>query len=112
MAFMTTSITTCLLAVPGVLALCDDSTLPESDLPVLAPPFIVEADGVAIEAKMGHAAPFVTDFDGDGVWDLAVGEFGDGGCRLYRNLGTTKAPKFGAFTMLQSNGVPAAMESG
>ena len=57
------------------------------------------------------AAPSITDFDGDGVWDLAVGEFGGGGCRLYRNLGTAKEPKFGAFKMLQSDGMPAAMES-
>ena len=63
------------------------------------------------QPRTGHAAPFVTDFDGDGVWDLAVGEFGGGGCRLYKNVGTNKAPKFGSFSMLQSAGKPAAMES-
>jgi hypothetical protein len=107
----TRSIFACLLAIPGALALADGETSLAIDLPALAPPFVVEADGVPIEARTGHAAPFVTDFDGDGVWDLAVGEFGGGGCRLYRNIGTAEAPKFGAFTMLQSDGMPAAMES-
>jgi len=80
-------------------------------MPVLAPPFVVEADGTPIEVVVGHAAPFVLDIDGDGTQDLAVGEFGGGGCRLYRNLGTNAEPKFGAFEMLQSDGKPAAMES-
>lgn len=80
-------------------------------LPKLAAPFLVEADGKPIATKTGHAAPFVTDLDGDGVWDLAVGEFGGGGCRLYKNTGTAKEPKFGSFTMLLSDGKPAAMES-
>ena len=80
-------------------------------LPELAAPFIVQAGGAAIAAKTGHAAPFIADFDGDGVWDLAVGEFGGGGCRLYRNVGTAKEPKFGSFTMLLADGKPAAMES-
>lgn len=81
-------------------------------LPRLAAPFVVEAGGTPITTKTGHAAPFVTDLDGDGVWDLAVGEFGGGGCRIYKNLGTAKEPKFGTFSMLQSDGRPAAMESG
>jgi len=82
-----------------------------SGLPKLAAPFVVEADGEPIDLKTGHAAPSVADLDGDGVWDLAVGEFGGGGCRLYKNLGTAKDPKFGAFTMLSSDGKPASMES-
>jgi len=80
-------------------------------LPKLAAPFVVEADGEPIAVETGHAAPFITDLDGDGVWDLAVGEFGGGGCRLYKNLGTAKEPKFGGFSMLLSDGKPAKMES-
>ena len=56
------------------------------------------------------AAPFAADLDGDGVWDLAVGEFGGGGCRLYKNVGTAKEPKFGSFTMLLSDGKPMVVE--
>ena len=108
----TRTLCACMILIPGALALADGEDSPALDMPVLAPPFVVEADGIPIEARSGHAAPFVTDFDGDGVWDLAVGEFAGGGCRLYKNTGTAEEPKFGAFTMLQSEGVPAAMESG
>ncbi len=80
-------------------------------LPKLAAPFRVEADGKPIATKTGHAAPTIVDFDGDKVWDLAVGEFGGGGCRLYKNVGSNTEPKFGSFTMLQSDGKPASMES-
>ena len=99
-------VATVLLASVGV------SQAAKSDgMPKLAAPFLVEAGGEPIATKTGHAAPFVTDLDGDGVWDLAVGEFGGGGCRLYKNIGTNKQPKFDTFTMLLSDGKPAAMES-
>jgi hypothetical protein len=98
------------LACVGV-AQVDTTTTKSPDMPQLAHPFRVEADGKPIATKTGHAAPTVVDFDGDGTWDLAVGEFGGGGCRLYKNVGTATEPRFGSFTMLQSNGKPAAMES-
>jgi hypothetical protein len=44
---------------------------------------------------LGHAAPWWTDLAGRGVNDLLVGAFG-GGFRVYRNLGTNAAPRFGA----------------
>ncbi len=84
----------------------------------LAAPFRVEADGVPITAVTGHAAPFVVDYDGDGVRDLIVGMFGSdvvgirgGTGRFYKNVGTNQAPMFGAFATLQADGKPAAMES-
>ena len=80
-------------------------------LPKLAAPFLVMAGDEAITTNTGHAAPFATDLDGDGIWDLAVGEFGGGGCRIYKNHGTATEPKFASFTMLLSDGKPAAMES-
>lgn len=80
-------------------------------LPELAPPFLVEADGRPIELEAGHGAPFVVDYDGDGLPDLAVGQFGGGTCRLYRNVGTASAPEFASFVLLQADGKPAAMES-
>ncbi len=87
-------------------------------LPKLRPPFVVEADGAPITAVTGHAAPFTIDRNGDGLWDLVVGEFGSsekgvrgGTCRIYLNQGSATAPKFGAFTLLHSDGRPAKMES-
>jgi hypothetical protein len=54
------------------------------------------AAGKPIDTDVGHAAPFVADFDGDGVNDLLVGQFGDGILWVYRNEGTNAAPKYAA----------------
>jgi hypothetical protein len=62
----------------------------------LAPPVRLEADGKVIDTDVGHAAPFVTDFDGDGVQDLLVGQFGGGQLWIYRNEGTNAEPKLAA----------------
>lgn len=91
-------------------------TTPE--LPQLAAPVRVEAEGGPITAITGHAAPFVVDYDGDGLRDLVVGMFGSdvetvrgGTARFYKNVGTDTAPVFAAFTTLQADGEPAVMES-
>src|SRR4051794_9560360 len=60
----------------------------------LLPPVRLEAAGKPIDTDVGHAAPFVADFDGDGVNDLLVGQFGDGLLWVYRNLGTNAHPKY------------------
>ena len=62
----------------------------------LKPPVRVHAAGKPIDTDVGHAAPFVGDFDGDGVNDLLVGQFGDGLLWIYRNEGTNDAPKLAA----------------
>jgi hypothetical protein len=59
----------------------------------LLPPVRLEAAGKPIDTAIGHAAPFVGDFDGDGVKDLLVGQFGDGILWIYRNEGTNAQPK-------------------
>ena len=59
-------------------------------------PVRIEADGAAIDTDVGHAAPFVTDFDGDGVQDLLVGQFGEGLLWIYHNEGTDASPKLAA----------------
>ena len=76
----------------------------------LAPPFLVQADGGAIDVPGGNSAPFVHDLDGDGLVDLLVGQFEDGRVRLYRNAGGRGAPRFGEFELLRAGdgllGVP------
>jgi hypothetical protein len=62
----------------------------------LSAPVRLEADGKVIDTAIGHAAPFVGDFDGDGVNDLLVGQFGAGILWVYRNQGTNARPKLAA----------------
>ncbi len=62
----------------------------------LAPPVRLEAAGKPIDTDVGHAAPFVCDFDGDGTQDLLVGQFGDGLLWIYRNEGTDAEPRLAA----------------
>jgi hypothetical protein len=62
----------------------------------LAAPVRLEAAGEAIDTETGHAAPFVCDFDGDGVQDLLVGQFGSGLLTIYRNEGTNAEPRLAA----------------
>jgi hypothetical protein len=67
-------------------------------------PFRIESGGQPIDVEIGHAAPYVVDFDGDGVRDLLVGQFGKGRCRIYKNVGTTHAPKFDGFVFFEAGG--------
>lgn len=62
----------------------------------LAPPVRIEAAGKPIDTDVGHAAPSVCDFDGDGLHDLLVGQFGDGLLWIYLNEGTSTEPKLAA----------------
>lgn len=50
-----------------------------------------------IDVPIGHAAPFVHDYNRDGKKDLLVGQFDQGKLRIYLNVGTNKAPKFESF---------------
>lgn len=54
-----------------------------ADEPLEAPRRL-EAAGKAIDVEVGHAAPCVTDWDGDGTLDLLVGQFGDGRLHIHR----------------------------
>lgn len=79
------------LAVAGLAASASAAVSDE-----LEPPVRIEAAGKPIDTDAGHAAPFVCDFDGDGVRDLLVGQFGDGLLWIYRNEGTNAEPKLAA----------------
>ncbi len=63
----------------------------------LMPPVRIAAAGQPIDTPtIGHAAPFVGDFDGDGVPDLLVGQMTEGLLWIYRNEGTNAQPKLAA----------------
>jgi hypothetical protein len=75
------------------VALGQAPVAPAARAPDLAEPVRIEAAGKPIDTEVGHAHPLVADFDGDGVRDLLVGQFGEGILWIYRNEGTDAAPK-------------------
>jgi hypothetical protein len=86
-------------AILGVLALAQPAADKPAEgglAPDLSPPVRIEAAGKPIDTEIGHACPFVGDFDGDGKQDLLVGQFGQGLLWIYRNEGTNERPKLAA----------------
>ena len=98
----------------------------------LESPVRITANGAPIDVTTGHAAPYFIDFDGDGVRDLLVGEYGEheypdhrmvpsarkysggfveGRLRIYRNHGTDKAPEFRDFEYLRAGKEYASIPS-
>lgn len=62
----------------------------------LTEPVRIEAAGKPIDTEVGHAAPCVCDFDGNGIQDLLVGQFGSGALWVYLNEGTNDKPSLAA----------------
>jgi hypothetical protein len=82
-----------LMTFLGVTPAVDRAVGPSREL---AAPVRIEVAGKPIDTAVGHAAPFVGDFDGDKVADLLVGQFGEGIVWIYRNEGTDARPKLAA----------------
>ena len=80
--------------------------------PGLAKGIKLEAGRKPIDVEIGHAAPYFVDFDGDGVKDLLVGQFGSGKLRIYKNIGSNSQPKFDKFTFFQAGGADAIVPAG
>lgn len=79
---------------------------------VFEEPIRIKAAGDYIKTEVGHSAPYMYDFDGDGVRDLLVGQFGGGKLRVYRNKGTAGQPDYEAIRWFKAAGeiatVPAS----
>jgi hypothetical protein len=78
----------------------------------LAKPVRLEAAGKLIDVAIGHAAPFVADWDGDGRQDLLVGQFGEGKLWIHRNAGTKGAPQLEAGVLFEAGGKAAQIPAG
>ena len=72
----------------------------------------LQAAGEAINGKVGHFVPNVTDWNNDGKKDLVVGEFSQGAITLYLNTGTDAAPVLDKGTILQAGDKPIRLEAG
>jgi FG-GAP repeat len=79
----------------------------------LLPPVPIQAGGRPLDVEReGHAAPFVGDFDGDGVRDLLVGQYFEGRLRVYRNAGTNARPRFEGYTWFEAGGQAGRVPEG
>ena len=80
-----------------------------------AAPQRLKAGDEFIETNVGHSAPYLYDFDGDGRRDLLVGEFGiaqQGKLRIYRNIGSDTDPKYGEHDWFEAGGTTGAVPTG
>jgi hypothetical protein len=114
----------CLLMLPALCVVCfaDDATPPAPKAKAQRPeraasyrfgsPVRLHAAGKPIDTDVGHAAPLVVDFDGDGKNDLLVGQFGDGILWFYRNVGTNAQPKYAAGVKFQAGGKDGRVPTG
>jgi hypothetical protein len=79
----------------------------------LATPVQLMADGKPLDVGgIGYAAPYLGDYDGDGIRDLLVGEFSQGRLHIYRNLGTNTQPKFGPSELFKGGAETGRVPSG
>ena len=78
----------------GWLALLCAGAAPGQD--TLEAPEALQAGGKTIDVEIGHAAPFVCDWNGDGKRDLLVGQFGGGKLAIHENTGSAAEPALGA----------------
>lgn len=104
------------LAIAGALmcgvgiAHAEDATTPSSK--TFHEPSRVLVAGEPIDVEIGHAAPHIADWNGDGKNDLLVGQFGEGKLRIYLNEGTANEPKYTTYSYFKADGEDAKVPTG
>jgi hypothetical protein len=78
----------------------------------LAKPVRLTAGGELVDTEVGHAAPYLADFDGDSKRDLLVGQFGGGKLKIYRNIGSNENPDYAPATFFQTRGETVSVPTG
>lgn len=79
--------------------------------PIYGTPSFVQASGVNIDVGY-YGAPCMTDWNGDGLKDLILGQYDYGKIRFYPNSGTDAAPVFTTYSFLQAGGVDITLPYG
>lgn len=79
---------------------------------VFEAPLRIQAAGRPIDVDLGHAAPVFRDFDGDGLADLLVGQFGGGRLSIHKNIGRKGQPEFAEGVWFEAGGSQARIPSG
>lgn len=93
-------------------ALASLLALLQADGSALEAPFRVRDAQGFVDVEIGHAAPLVTDFDGDGIPDLLAGQFDGGKLRIYRNAGSAREPRFEGFAWFEAGAALGTIPSG
>jgi len=101
-------------AVLLLVATCS-TPLPQSpDTSLFAEPFQLIVQGSPLEAEQGYPAPLPVDFDGDGLFDLLLGQRSPRGGELliFFNQGTPEQPVFSESSLFEAAGAPVRIPVG
>ncbi len=102
-----------ILLLPAIiLGFCLIQPSLQADTPEFQAWEYITANGSPITLSIGHAAPCVIDWDGDGLKDLLLGQYSSGKIRFYRNVGRKLAPAFTTYSYLQADGKDIAVSYG